>query len=143
MLLSGMEGWAASGARRGIEYCYPLLDRRVLEFTLGLSSEQFRAGRWGRRLMRHALRSILPPVVCRQEDKPADPARTTSTLDAFADVLPLVRRELEARVAPPARSGYVDMPRLLEELDADRFRATQPPTRMFGPLLNALMVLDL
>lgn len=31
-----MEGWAASGARPGIEYAHPLLDRRVLEFALGL-----------------------------------------------------------------------------------------------------------
>ena len=138
-----MEGWAASGARRGIEYRYPLLDRRVLELALGLPPEQFQRGRWGRRLMRHALRSVLPPVVCWQENKAADPARMESLLDAFADALPLVRRALEARAAPPARSGYVDMPRLLEELDADRFRATTPPERMLGPLVVALMILDL
>ena len=34
-----MEGWAASGARRGIEYRYPLLDRRLLEFALGLRGD--------------------------------------------------------------------------------------------------------
>ena len=137
------EGWAASGARRGIEYRYPLLDRRVLEFALGLPPEQFRRGRWGRWLMRHALRPVLPPLVCWQEDKPGDPARVTSLLDAFADALPPVRRALEARAAPPARSGYIDMPRLLEELDADRFRAMRPRARMFAPLLTSLMLLDL
>ena len=93
--------------------------------------------------MRRALRSILPSVVCWQENKAADPARMTSTLDAFADALPLVRRGLEVRVAPPARSGYVDMPRLLEELDADRFRAATPLARMHAPLVHALMILDL
>ena len=138
-----LEGWAASGARRGIEYRYPLLDRRVLEFALGLPPEQFRRGRWGRWLMRHALRPVLPPVVCWQENKAADPARIEPLLDAFADALPLVRQALEARAAPPARSGYVDMPGLLEELDADRFRATAPRTRMLGPLNVALMLLDL
>ena len=138
-----MEGWAASGARRGIEYRYPLLDRRVLDFTLGLPPEQFRRGRWGRWLMRRALRSILPPVVCWQENKAAEPERMALALDAFADALPLIRRGLEARAAPPARSGYVDMPRLMEELDADRFRATTPRARMHDPLLSALMILDL
>ena len=43
-----MEGWAASGAHHGIEYRYPLLDRRVLEFALGLPPEQYRRGRWSR-----------------------------------------------------------------------------------------------
>ena len=92
--------------------------------------------------MRHALRPVLPPVVCWQENKAADPARIEPLLDAFADALPLVRRALEARAAPPARSGYIDMPRLLEELDADRFRATTPRIRMLGPLNVALMLLD-
>ena len=50
-----IDGWTASGARRGIEYRYPLLDRRVLEFALGLPPEQFRRGRWSRWLMRHAV----------------------------------------------------------------------------------------
>ena len=74
-----MEGWAASGARRGIEYRYPLLDRRLLELALGLPPGQFRRGRWGRWLMRHALGAchagssircfpaegpVLPPEVC-------------------------------------------------------------------------------
>ena len=137
-----MEGWAASGARRGIEYRYPLLDRRVLEFALGLPPEQFRRGRWNRWLMRHALRPILPPVVCWEASK-ADPARIGPLLDAFADALPPIRRALEARAAPPARSGYVDMPRLLEESDAGRFRAATPRERILGPLTVALALLDL
>ena len=52
-----IESWAASGARHGIEYRYPLLDRRMLEFALGLPPDQFRRGRWTRWLMRHALSS--------------------------------------------------------------------------------------
>ena len=29
-----------------MEYHYPLLDRRLLEFALGLPPEQFKRGRW-------------------------------------------------------------------------------------------------
>ena len=137
-----MEGWAASGARRGIEYRYPLLDRRVLEFALGLPPEQFRRGRWSRWLMRHALRSILPPVVCWEVSKD-DPARSGALEDALADAVPLVRQALEARATPPARSGYFNMPRLLEALDANRCRTTPRRIRMPGPLTAALMLLDL
>ena len=132
-----MEGWAASGAARGIEYRYPLLDRRVLEFVLGLPPEQFRHGKLGRWLMRRAFGPVLPPEVCWNPSK-ADPARVEAMEDAFAEALPTVRRELAARAVPPYRARYIDMPRLLERLDTDRYRAHP----RFSPILNALQILD-
>ena len=131
-----LEGWAASGAARGIEYRYPLLDRRLLEFVLGLPPEQFRHGKWGRMLMRRTFDPVLPPEVCWSQVK-TDPARVEAMIDAFAEALPTVRRELAARAAPP-RARYIDMPRLLERLDADRFRADP----QLLPILNALQLLD-
>ena len=144
-----MEGWAASGARRGIEYRYPLLDRRLLEFALGLPPEQFRRGRWSRWLMRHALGAalrgapsgtpaedpVLPLEVCWNPSK-ADSARVDAFHDAFAEALPALRREILSRA--PSRAHYVDMPRLLDSLDADRFRA-KPRT---VPIRTALQLLD-
>ena len=131
-----MEGWAASGARRGIEYRYPLLDRRLLEFVLGLPPEQFRHGKRGRWLMHRAFDPVLPEVFWNPVK--TDPARVEALIDAFAEALPTVRRELTARAAPPPRARYVDMPRLLERLDADRFRADP----QLAPVLNALQFLD-
>ena len=132
-----MEGWAASGAARGIEYRYPLLDRRVLEFALGLPPEQFRHGKLGRWLMRRAFDPVLPHEVCWNPGK-GDPARIETMDDAFAEALPTVRRELAARAVPPSRARYIDMPRLLERLDADRYRAAP----RLSPILNALQILD-
>ena len=143
-----MEGWAASGARRGIEYRYPLLDRRLLEFALGLPPEQFRRGRWGRWLMRHALGAalsgaspgasadpVLPPEVCWNPSK-ADPARIDALYDAFAGALPALRREVLSRT--PSRARYVDVPRLLDSLDVACFRARPRIT----PIRTALQLLD-
>ena len=132
-----MEGWAASGARRGIEYRYPLLDRRVLEFALGLPAEQFRRGHWSRWAMRRALVPVLPPEVCWNADK-TDPARFEPLRDAVAEALPAVRRMIEERSTPPARSQYVDLPRLLEHLHRERWRARGK----YAPVLNALRFLD-
>ena len=117
-----IEGWAASGARRGIEYRYPLLDRRILEFALGLPPAQFRRGRWSRWLMRHALRTVLPPEVCWHASK-EDPARFEAMRAAFFGAVPAIREELAA--AAPSWAGYVDMARLLESLDGDHLR-TEP-----------------
>ena len=121
-LVERIEGWAAGGARHGIEYRYPLLDRRLLQFVLGLPPEQFLRGEWSRWLMRHALRGVLPASILWNRGK-SDPARFDPMFDAFANALPLVRQRLEERAAAPSRARYVDMPRLLERLDADRFRA--------------------
>ena len=121
-LAERIEGWAAGGAQHGIEYRYPLLDRRLLEFVLGLPPEQFLRGQWNRWLMRRALRGALPASILWNRSK-SDPARYDPMFDAFANALPLVRQLLEERTAPPSRAQYVDLPRLLERLDADRFRA--------------------
>ena len=134
-LVQRIEGWAASGARRGIEYRYPLMDRRLLEFALGLPPEQFRRGRWGRWLMRYGLRTVLPPEVCWNRRK-VDPARAEPMNEAIVGAIPTIRQMLAA--CRPTRAGYVDMPRLLERLDADRFRTAGN----FMPVIQALKFLD-
>ena len=130
-----MEGWAAGGARHGLEYAYPLLDRRLLEFALGLPPEQFRRGKWGRWLFRHATRTVLPPAV-RWNTSKVDPARSEPLIDALVEAFPTIRGLLAAR--SPSRAHYVDMPRLLERLDAASFRARPEP----GPIMRALQFLD-
>ena len=136
-----IEGWAASGLRHGVEYRYPLLDRRVLEFALGLPPDQYRRGPWSRWLMRYALSlpggAVLPDGICWNRSK-SDPIRYESTMDAFAESLPIVRRRIEALAGMPSRARYVDLPRLLTRLDADRFRSK----RHFAAISNALMLLD-
>ena len=153
-----MEAWAASGARRGIEYRYPLLDRRLLEFALRLPPEQFRRGRWSRWLMRHALgptnpvrhtrscredgegplrNAVLPPEVCWNRPK-ADPARYEPVAAALDEAFLAVRAELKTAAEAPSRAACFDMPRLLERLDACRFRPEPHPEVLY----NTLSLLD-
>ena len=112
-----VEEWAASGARHGLEYRHPLLDRRVLELALSLPPEQFRRGPTTRYLMRHAfdLKAVLPSDVCWNESK-SDPARLDALFAAWLEALPSIRQRLAVRAAPPHRARYVDLPRLLEWL---------------------------
>ena len=128
--------WRARGVRSGVEYRFPLLDRRLLELALSLPPEQFRRPGHNRWLMRHALRHVLPPEVRRNRDK-TDPARFESLMDAIAGALPAVRRRIAGRT--PSRAHYVDVPGLLEHLDPARFRAGPPRP---APLLVALQFLD-
>ena len=118
-LVRDTELLAASGARHGLEYRYPLLDRRLLEFALGLPPEQFRRGGWGRWLMRHAGQSLLPPELCWRLGKADGHLLVVPSNDVVKEeVSSVVRRALEAGAASPARTRYVDMPRLLASLEA-------------------------
>ena len=107
----------------------------MLEFALGLPPEQFRRGRWGRWLFRAGCGTLLPPEI-RWNRVKADPARSEPLLDAFVEAIPAIRRHLLGR--SPARAPYVDMQRLLERLEAARFRAKPE----LGPMTRALQFLD-
>ena len=55
-----IEAWAISGAKNNLVYSYPLLDRRILEFALGIPVDLFFKHGWKRYLFRSATESILP-----------------------------------------------------------------------------------
>lgn len=59
-------GWAADGAQHGIIYRYPLLDRRLIEFALGLPVTVLGRNGWDRYLFRYAMQDRLPVGMCWQ-----------------------------------------------------------------------------
>ena len=137
LLSERMEREIAQGARFGLEYRYPLLDRRLVEFALSLPPEVF-CGPPTRFLMRCAVSGLLPKEVCWNEDK-TDPQIHATGVEAFALAMPALRRALLAPEAPLTRAGYVDMRRLLERLgEVEEFRRRPRPL----PIVNALTFLD-
>ena len=70
--------------------------------------------------------------------KGADPLRFGALEVAVGEALPTVRRIIQARGEPPPRSSYLDLPRLLEQADPVRWRASG----RHSPVLNALRFLD-
>ena len=63
------EIWAQTGARHGVAYAFPLLDRRVVEFSLSLPSELFVRDGFRRRPFRDAMTDVLPPRVRLRHNK--------------------------------------------------------------------------
>jgi asparagine synthase (glutamine-hydrolysing) len=57
------EVWSQTGARHGLAFAFPLLDRRVVEFSLSLPSELFLRGGFRRRPFRDAMADVLPSSV--------------------------------------------------------------------------------
>lgn len=63
-LLSRIESWGASALHDAVEYRYPLLDRRIVEFALGIPEEIFEPKNgYSRYLFRSAVADILPHEV--------------------------------------------------------------------------------
>lgn len=54
---------AIYGGTAGVEYRFPLLDRRVLEFMLSLPVDHFLANGWNREPFRTSMRGILPEII--------------------------------------------------------------------------------
>jgi asparagine synthase (glutamine-hydrolysing) len=115
------EIWAQIGARYGLAFAFPLLDRRVVEFSLSLPSELFLRGGFRRRPFRDAMVDVLPERVRLRHQKyqafpgyMLDVAERKDELLARIDVcagsesvcrmidLALLRRQVEA-FPPPER----------------------------------------
>lgn len=62
-LFGRIDQWSIIGARHGLAYSYPLLDRRVLEFALSLPLRMLVSGGYSRQPFRDAMAGILPDSV--------------------------------------------------------------------------------
>lgn len=68
LLLNGylhdrIEIWAQFGEIYGVNYLYPMLDKRLVEFVLAIPIEQLSRNGWRRFLFRNAMQGILPASV--------------------------------------------------------------------------------
>lgn len=67
------EEWYNWGSKYGVQYRYPLLDKRIVEFMLKIPSDYLYQGSFGRVLLREAAKEILPEDV-RWSTSKTDPA---------------------------------------------------------------------
>jgi asparagine synthase (glutamine-hydrolysing) len=105
------EAWAASGARHGIEYRYPLLDRRLLEFGLGIPPDQLVGKGWNRYLFRRAVEGMLPDDIRWRRSK-VDPAARSAAQQLALQVPAAMYARLGNRLDQHPASAYVDITRL-------------------------------
>ncbi|MCW3836914.1 asparagine synthase-related protein [Sphingomonas canadensis] len=116
-LATRLEDWAISGHRRGIEYRYPMLDRRLMEFAHSLPPTQVHTPEWRRWAFRNAMRDILPPEICWNTNK--NEVQRIEHVDLVTgEAFGRVAAQLRARAVPPSRAAWLDMPRLLADLDS-------------------------
>lgn len=69
------EDWYVNGQRNGIEYRYPLLDKRIIEYMLKVPSHCLVDGADNRIIMRHLAKNLLPREVISGKSK-EDPVKS-------------------------------------------------------------------
>jgi asparagine synthase (glutamine-hydrolysing) len=62
-LIARADRWSIIGARHGIAFSYPLVDRRILDFALSLPLERFVDQGFNRQPYRNAMGGILPECI--------------------------------------------------------------------------------
>jgi asparagine synthase (glutamine-hydrolysing) len=135
-----LESWACEGATHTIQYRYPLLDRRILEFAMGLPATMYvREGR-RRYVFQRAAADILPADVLENCSK-RDPAVGVheSLRPQSAALLLDVFRARKARMSFP---GFVDYDALTTALTSLSERK-DPESAAASGLLVALVLASL
>jgi asparagine synthase (glutamine-hydrolysing) len=108
--------WYVNGQRHGIEYRYPLLDKRIVEFMLMVPSRCLVSGNRDRIILRELGKGLVPPGVLKRTSK--DDLAITQTFRPVAREAKLrFAEELETFLLNPDL-GFVDADRLRKELPA-------------------------
>lgn len=133
-----IEDWAVSGRKLGLEYRYPLLDRKVLDFAYSVPPHVFRQGTTKRWLFREMLRGILPEQI-RCESSKREPNRTDRMIAKVRQSMCGLADEIEDRRSTLSRAPYFDIDRLVTAL---RSEISFGDPRL-GHMRRALQFLDL
>lgn len=106
--------WYVNGQRHGIEYRYPLLDKRIVEYMLNVPSRCLVSGNRDRIILRELGKGMVPPGVLKRTSK--DDLAITQTFRPVArDAKLRFAEELESFLRNPDL-GFVDADRLRKEL---------------------------
>ena len=127
----------------GIELRHPYLDRRLVEFCLGLPAEQRLRDGWKRLIQRNAMRGILPEAV-RQRRSKSSPiygvshALFTGDMPRLAALMPQIEVSAPYVDLAVARADYAQLQQAAEHAEYDVPRHWNPMLRLSRVLALSL-----
>jgi asparagine synthase (glutamine-hydrolysing) len=141
-LQNRLESWAVAGQGAGVEYCYPLLDKRLIEFALGVPAYLYRRRGVSRFLFRYAIKDVLSREIWGSNLKP-EPLRAELIIENARGALEIWRRK---NTTISTNSPYIDcdrLARLLDEVLADS--SVMRPRSVFKLLtvLKSILILNI
>lgn len=131
-----MGSWAAWSAPHRIQYRYPLTDRALVDFVLGIPDELYTADGYGRYLPRMAFKNELPDYLTKQ-----DIASSKLRGDVSQDCWSMIR-DAEQSGAFPAKSRWIDLARYRAALHEKPQTFSTSQIRHFAKVSMATKVLN-
>jgi asparagine synthetase B (glutamine-hydrolysing) len=134
-----IEGWAAMGAEYGMQYAYPLLDRRLVEFALGLPPEMYVRDGWNRWLFRRAMAGILTEEIrwfTSKQDAAMSASGEKRREMVENQILPVVEKVLLAWLDEGREFHVLDRQQLRRHLTAPSPVAEEAAGRQLFPALR-------
>jgi len=110
---SRVESWNTLAIRKHLEYTYPLLDRKIIEFMFSIPSKYFIHNGVGRYLFRLASKGLLPEKILWADTKeePNRVKRLSSLMDNSFKLL-VLNKQLEDKL-----SSYIQVDKLMYEIE--------------------------
>ncbi len=112
-LQARIDAWAAAGTADRVEYSYPLLDKRLIEYALTLPAELYRKNGCPRFILREAMRGILPDEIRLNMEKD-EPIRVKGFHSTVVHALKSIRLDLNEEATQP----YICKQRLTREVNS-------------------------
>jgi asparagine synthase (glutamine-hydrolysing) len=128
-LTQRIEDWATSGARYGLSYSYPLLDKRLLTFCLGLPSHCLYQDGERRALFRRVMKGALPEYV-RLKGNKHEPAHRAIAERVVPEGFCRLFEQKRPRIPNPPVAAYIDIARLQTVL------AERDPYKLCGGVIS-------
>lgn len=102
------EGIRSRFAARGVDWCHPLHDRRIVELVLGLPGEAVWRATETKSLLRASVADLVPAQILRRQSKSSFEAPILAAVRAVGGVEALVGHRV-------VTEGYVDLPALRQQ----------------------------
>ena len=139
-----LENCYIAAQARKIEYRYPLLDKRLLEFYLSLPPEMKVKKGWGRYILRKSMEGLLPNDIQWRNDKVGNtvPGVNIRLNKDYEKIKELIQGAKKSDIKP-----YIDYEKALEMLDKIAHRDKKQkgrilPQSLFGAVMLLLYQMD-
>jgi len=134
---SRIESLATSARQDKVEYSYPLLDKRIVEFVMGLPAECFVEKGVNRYLFRTAIDGLLPDTILFKAPK-KEPVRVRQLI---SDALNASKRICHEDRVVKSRSSYIDVNKLIQKTLATKMGSSANNIRLCSNIRAALAII--
>jgi len=142
-IIHRIEAWASAGLKERIEYAYPLLDKRIVEFSLGVPSQLYKQKGIGRFLFRHAISNLLPENI-RWGDFKLETNRVDLLIKIEKDALRNWLKTFKKTNSPQYTNIYIDYILLKSKIQSlDNSRLTLLDINTIDAILKSILILSL